>query len=347
MPTRRRGAAFSALALCVLTLVFAITQRAPAQSSADASALRKAFAAAMNAKDWDRAVDIGPRLARIDAQGGAVAYNLACAFARKGDAPTAARWLVTAGESGFQGAALIRTDTDLDSVRSQPDYAKAVELISANRARVFEKFTAEHRDHQPRTILPPRHDPAKPAPLIIALHGSGGTPDEMEMAWKNVAAKHNAILCVPGGMRPLGRGYQWMFMDESEWLILHALDMCKKRHNIDPQRVVLTGFSQGGNMSFYMAMRHPELYRGVVPVAAHYESNVAPLPQPAAKSMPRFALLVGAQDEGAASYRELDAALRKAGVPARLKIYPGLGHAFPPDHERELDLALQFVLTAR
>lgn len=343
MPAHSRRPLILLVALAI-SLALGIAPSALAQGSADVSALRKAFAGAMNAKDWTRAVDIGARLAPIDPQGGAVAYNIACAWAHKGDPEQAADWLVKAGEAGFQGASIVRTDTDLDTVRSQPQYAKAVSLIDANRAKVFEAFTAEHSNHRPRTILPPNHDPAKPATLIIALHGSGGTPDEMERLWRNVAARHGAILCVPGGMRPLGNGYQWMFMDESEWLILHALEYCKKEHSVDPQRVVLAGFSQGGNMSFYLAMRHPELFCGIIPVAAHWEPNVEPLPDPPAPAMPRFAMLIGARDEGTASNRQLDALLRKSKVPVRLKIYPGLGHAIPPNYERELDQALQFVL---
>lgn len=344
MPPAARRSWFAFLSACALALALAFAPRAAAQGSSDIASLRKAFASAMNSKDWNRAVETGQALARVDPQGGAVAYNIACALAHKGEPAAAADWLVKAGEAGFQGAGLIRTDTDLDTVRSQPAYAKAVELISANRARVFEAFTAEHRDHRPRTILPPNHDPSKPATLIIALHGSGGTPDEMETVWKSAAAKHNAILCVPGGIRPLGNGYQWMFMDESEWLILHALEFCKKEHSIDPKRIVLAGFSQGGNMSFYVAMRHPELFCGVIPVAAHYEPNVEPMPDPPAPSMPRFAMLIGAKDEGTASCRQLEAALRKIKTPVRLKVYPGLGHALPPNYEREFDQALQFVL---
>lgn len=346
MPNGRSRVTLLLSFLCALALLLAPPAAARAQGGADASALRNAFNSAMNSKNWDRAVQVGEALARVEPQGGAVAYNVACAWAHKGDPAKAAEWLVRAGESGFQGASLIRTDTDLDSVRSQPAYAKAVELITANRAKVFEAFTREHEDHLPKVILPPNHDPTKPAALIIALHGSGGTPEEMEACFQRLAARHGAILCVPSGIRPLGNGYHWMFMDESEWLILHALEMCRKQHSIDPQRVVLAGFSQGGNMSFYMAMRHPELYRGIIAIAAHYEPNVEPMPDPPAPAMPRFAILVGARDEGAASCRELDAMLRKARVPVRLRVYSGLGHAMPPNRERELDQALRFVLSA-
>jgi dipeptidyl aminopeptidase/acylaminoacyl peptidase len=35
--------------------------------------------------------------------------------------------------------------------------------------------------------------------------------------------------------------------------------------------------------------------------------------------------------------------MKKAGIPFKLVVYPGLGHAFPPNSEEELRKALEWV----
>jgi dipeptidyl aminopeptidase/acylaminoacyl peptidase len=89
---------------------------------------------------------------------------------------------------------------------------------------------------------------------------------------------------------------------------------------VDPERVVVTGFSMGGIGAWYLAGRHPDRFCAAVPVAAH------PAGEPDG-SVP-FYVLHSRQD------RVLDlepteravAALRKRGGHVELVILDGLGH---------------------
>ena len=63
------------------------------------------------------------------------------------------------------------------------------------------------------------------------------------------------------------------------------------------------------------------------------------------RAFPRFFLLNGERDEAAANNRRAVQLLERSGAAARVRIYPGLGHEFPPaeERDRELDLALRFA----
>lgn len=70
---------------------------------------------------------------RPDAQ---VAYNNACAYARGGESALALRWLETAVREGFDDEESVTSDSDLDSLRSLPDFERLrAELHAAVETR--------------------------------------------------------------------------------------------------------------------------------------------------------------------------------------------------------------------
>jgi predicted esterase len=338
-----------ALMLCCLGPA---ARTAPAQGTRDpkAEALAREFDQAMQAQQWNAAIEAGEKLHEIAPRGGAIAFNIACCHAKLGDTKASARWLLACANAGWAGLRSFETDSDLDAVRAEPVYAQALEIVKQARQRAFVAFQDKARAAEVLTLLPPNHDASKATPLIIALHGSGGTGADMADQWKSIAARNGAILVCPDALRPLGQGYQWMFRDESDWLVMDVIQRAKAKHNIDPDRVILTGFSQGANTALELATRHPEAFAGVVIIAGHYEPDINPFPKGpggaggADAKLPPFALLIGANDEAAQSNRAAEAELKALGIPVMLRIYPGHGHAFPPQTQTELSEALRFVM---
>lgn len=333
------------LAIAALAAAVCAVPAFAQKDDAEVRTLRQQVQRAYDREDWVNAIVAGKRLFEIRPDGGGAAYNLACAYARSGDPKSAVEWLVKSGETGFQGANLVRTDTDLDPVRSEPDFARAVAIIDGNRKKALEAFKAEHRSIKAQMVLPKNYDPEKPAPLIIALHSFGGSPDEQLRAWKDTAERLGAVLAVPSAIRrhPNG-GFQWLFIDESEWIILKALEDAKHDLAIDESKVIITGFSQGGNMAFLVATRHPELFTGCIPMGFHFEPNVTPMPDPAPTKMPAFAFLIGQGDEWAWTNADAKKAVEGVGARAMGKSYKGVGHDMPPNRDRELLNAANFVL---
>ncbi|TMA27386.1 MAG: hypothetical protein E6J78_10305 [Deltaproteobacteria bacterium] len=73
---------------------------------------------------FSRALELGYRR-------GSALYNLACVEARRGDKNEAFRYLDEAIEAGFDAAAQIRSDDDLDNLRGDPRYAQAIRKADA------------------------------------------------------------------------------------------------------------------------------------------------------------------------------------------------------------------------
>lgn len=328
----------------VLLIIAAICIACSSAQADDARSLARDFNEAMRNKLWPQAAQIGARLAELEPQGGAVSYNVACAHARAGDPKASAVWLVRCANEGWSGVRSLETDPDLETVRAEPDYARALEIVHANVQKRFDEYKAVVRRTKPLIVLPPGYRAGEPAPLIIALHGSGGRGEQMADVWHAPAARHGAILVCPDALRQLGDGYQWKFRDESEWLVLDLIERVSADHAIDRSRIVLAGFSQGANVSIDMGIKHPSAFAGVIPVAGHWEVDVSPLPTEKPADSPRFAMLIGDRDEGTDSYRQAKKLFPAAGFDTRVKIYAGLGHAFPSDTTRELDDALSYVL---
>ena len=110
--------------------------------------------------------------------------------------------------------------------------------------------------------------------------------------------------------------------------------------------VVLTGFSQGAGVALTLAARHPERYAGVVAVAGWFEERLAPLPERAPQTLSALRLPERrARRSGGPNNRRTAERMDRAGIATRVRIYPGLGHEYPPaaERDRELDQALRFA----
>jgi phospholipase/carboxylesterase len=90
---------------------------------------------------------------------------------------------------------------------------------------------------------------------------------------------------------------------------------------------VVAGFSQGGALSFVVAVRHPEAVRAAIPVSGWLPTGL--LPRPGAEVAPIRALHGGAD-----TLVELDptneavASLVDRGADASIEVFPRVGHAF-------------------
>jgi phospholipase/carboxylesterase len=307
------------------------------------AAAQSDLARAIDKKDWPAAVALAERDARANPASPRHAYNLACVYARAGQGDAAVAALGKAADLGFAFTSTMLRDEDLDAVRSHPGFAAVLARVRENNAKALAAFKANAEPRAKVLVFPPpKADPARPAPVIVALHGTGDTADGFAPAWRRVAADLGAVLVVPEGLNPAGNGFDWGVVEQGAHLVRRSIEVARKQAAIDPSRVVLAGFSNGASQAFIMGMQDPESYAGILPIAGFYDERVAPVPL--GKRLPRFAILNGELDEEAGNNRKAAAALRAAGGKVKLEIYPRLGHAFPPDHETELRSALRFLL---
>ena len=126
--------------------------------------------------------------------------------------------------------------------------------------------------------LPPGHAARGPVPLVIALHGGGGAAANLNSATKfSLTAQADArgwVLLLPQGIangwndgRPLDdRGARARAGVDDVGFISALIDHAHSEYGVDRQRVFVTGISNGGGMSFRLAVELSDRIRAVAPV---------------------------------------------------------------------------------
>ena len=127
------------------------------------------------------------------------------------------------------------------------------------------------------------------------------------------------------------------------FIVENQPDYARGEFNVDWDRVVLTGFSQGGFMAMALGTRHPDLFAGVIPMAGGYIPGIDN-PAKADGEDPRYYFMVGSRDRSADQVRMAAADFEKAGYDVDLRVLSGIGHTFPRRTTTELRRALAFVL---
>lgn len=295
-------------------------------------------------RDFARAARIAEKWCADEPANSFAAYNAACAFALAGRHDEALDWIERCAELGFAGVRSFEEDADLAAIRDTERFRAALDTVRAAAARRFERFKRDAERERILTIVPESVDPASPAPLILVLHGSGGTPAPLAELHRATAERLGAILAFPSAVRPgPSGGFSWTFRDESAWWVLRAVERLAAEHDVDADRVVLSGFSQGANVALAVGLKHPDRFAGLVPVGGHWEPDAMPITP--SETKPRVQLLIGQRDPAASTFRKARRALEQAGFEVRLRTWAAVGHAYPRRPTKDLVDAFSFVLS--
>ena len=146
-------------------------------------------------------------------------------------------------------------------------------------------------EYRYQVYVPREFNTKRTWPVILALHG-GGEYGSDGMRHTNVglapAIRRNperfaAIVIFPQAKADGKPGWQLDGGDAA----LAALDKTIKEFNGDPKRVVLTGYSAGGNGTWALASRYPTKFAAIVPVCAfvsEFRGRSTPILYPALAS---------------------------------------------------------------
>jgi poly(3-hydroxybutyrate) depolymerase len=123
--------------------------------------------------------------------------------------------------------------------------------------------------------------PDRKNPLIVALHGLGGSPNSLLRGNAlDLAEAGGYILVGPMGYNPGGwygspvigrRGapppQPPNLAELSEKDVLNVLDLVRREFNVDERRTYLMGHSMGGAGTFHLAVKHPEPWAAIAAIA--------------------------------------------------------------------------------
>jgi dienelactone hydrolase len=120
--------------------------------------------------------------------------------------------------------------------------------------------------------IPLSYDGSRPVRLDIWQHGTNRTLNEVafitqQQADRPIPADQDYIQ-----LEPLGRtnvSYRWA----GEADLFESLASVQQRYNIDPNRIVLRGFSMGGASSWHLGLHHPGRWAAIEAGAGYTETR--------------------------------------------------------------------------
>jgi predicted peptidase len=168
-------------------------------------------------------------------------------------------------------------------------------------------------------ISVPRGYHGEPVPLILALH-FGGDPQGagramLEILIQPALGELGAVIIAPDS---LGGGWSTAVNEQGVKALLAAVE---KSYALDQKKVVVTGFSMGGQGTWYWADRYPERFSAAVPVSG------TPTPSGATWRLPVFA--VHSRDDQVQPIGPTEqriAELKKRGINAQMVVLNGIEH---------------------
>lgn len=182
--------------------------------------------------------------------------------------------------------------------------------------------------------------PEERLPLVVALHGLGDDAASFMGLFDGLGARARVV--VLQAPTPHGAGFSWFpFRPDAD-------DATRARALTEPAarvaraigelaalrptrgKPLVTGFSQGGMLSFTIAARHPEVIGMAIPVGGLLPPPL--FPQTEVADAPRVQALHGAKDSlvpEADGYRGVGALAQK-GYDARFDSFGDVGHQIPP-----------------
>jgi len=146
-------------------------------------------------------------------------------------------------------------------------------LLSGGRTRTYVLHLPQGREDQPSL------------PLVLVLHGGGGTASGMPRVsgMNNVADREGFVVAYPqgAGWRNLTRGtwnaggccgYAMNRQVDDVGFLRAVMDEIERTFHTDPARVYVTGISNGGMMAYRLACELADRIAAIAPVAGalHY-----------------------------------------------------------------------------
>jgi pimeloyl-ACP methyl ester carboxylesterase len=117
--------------------------------------------------------------------------------------------------------------------------------------------------------VPLTYQPSKGYALVICLHGAGFSGDVYLERWQARLGDEYILAC------PTYPAGAW-FTRRAEELVLATIRQIRQRYHVDPDRIFLSGMSNGGIGAWLIGMHHAPLFAGLAPMAGGLDDVLMP-----------------------------------------------------------------------
>lgn len=175
--------------------------------------------------------------------------------------------------------------------------------------------------------VPPRYEPARPAALVLLLHGAGGHAHHGLGLLQHLADDNGMILVAPASAAPTWDVIATHTYGEDVAMIDQALKHVFVHYAVDPSHLAIGGFSDGASYALSLGLANGDLFTHVIAFSPGF---VAPL---SARGQPKVFISHGTHDNVlpiAACSRKIVPRLRRAKYAVIYDEFDG-GHTIPPE----------------
>jgi pimeloyl-ACP methyl ester carboxylesterase len=155
-----------------------------------------------------------------------------------------------------------------------PDVRRIIEIgrsYGAQRVGTMpdESILVRDRSYHYALSVPSAYEPANAYGLVVCLHGAGFTGEAYLDRWQSRLGDAYVLVCPT---YPAGAWYT----RRAEELVLAVIRAVQARYHIDPDRVFLTGMSNGGIGAWLIGMHHAPTFAGIAPMASGLDDVLMP-----------------------------------------------------------------------
>lgn len=209
-------------------------------------------------------------------------------------------------------------------------------------------------------VIPEKLDLNKPVTLYVWLHGRGDKTTDLQFIYQR-QTRSGTVTPEDGiVLHPYGR-YCNAFKFAGEVDIFESIEATASEYGVDPDRIVLWGFSMGGAGVWHIAAHHPDMWVAASPGAGFAETkryqNLKPENYPVwyeqtlwnlfdvpnyTRNLFNLPVIVysGEMDKQIQAARVMEEAYQEHGKTLPHLIGPGMGHKYHPETLKELSQKL-------
>ncbi len=178
--------------------------------------------------------------------------------------------------------------------------------------------------------VPETYSAATAAPLVVCLHGGSGRGRAFLWSWLRDARSYGAILVAPTSL-----GDTWAISgpDVDTPHLAHILNFARGKWRIDPDRLLLTGMSDGGTFTYTSGLEAGSPFTHLAPVSAAFHPMLAQVADANRLNGLPIHIVHGALDWmfSIEMAREAARYFRAAGAAVTSRQVEDLSHTYPAD----------------
>jgi phospholipase/carboxylesterase len=137
-----------------------------------------------------------------------------------------------------------------------------------------------------RTFLPTGYEPNYPYPLLVFLHGHGGSEEQVLRLAPRLSRRNYICIGLRGPQSldacPSGRaGYTWEPNGRCDTAIedyvFQAIQQTRRNYHIHSERIFLAGFCEGAALAYRLGLAFPDKFAGVISLNGSMPRGDGPL----------------------------------------------------------------------